>query len=559
MEDHTFFGRKNSANLVKALMLIFSVLILIIPDILISSDESLISILMFLTYKVSILLFIGSFVLSILRSYYYTYLVVGIPYLISSFFEIPNVLILDQYITVDNVKAVFYTNGNEMSDFLSKFSAYFMMPLVILFLYVLVLLKLRSFKYSFKTKRILAFSFLFLIVSVTIPVIRYYNSPMRFKDHNRPLYIIKKYYLKQHPFNLYYRLYEYSRIRHKFNESKKQKETFKFGVQNNLEDAAKNPELVIFFIGEKSRYLNWSVNGYDRETSPYLSKIDELITFSRHYSNANSTSNSIPLIITQATPGNPGIAFSQKTIVSLFKEAGYKTAWISAQNVFDYLENEDEVDTLVQLYKKSSYSDLDIIPVFNSVLKKDHYDKLFVVINLLGGHHHKLPDRFYVFSPNNKNSDYEVSYKNRQVFINEYDNMILLEDSVISKVIKLTEKQSLSSIVVFTSDHGCNLFENSNLFGYGSSHPTENELHVPLFIWASEKYCKNNPAEWTVLKSHREVLTTNDNLFYTLADMAHIKYKLYKNSLSIADTSYVSSDPLPLYINGGLKYFDVSK
>jgi glucan phosphoethanolaminetransferase (alkaline phosphatase superfamily) len=543
----------------RILILIFSVVILIIPDILISRDSGLVSILIFLISKVSILLFIGLLVLSRLKSYYYTYLIVGLPYLVSSFFEIPNILILDQYITVDNVKAVFYTNGNEISDFASKFSAYFMMPVVILLLYFAILLKLRSFRYNLKRERVLAVSVLFLIVSVTIPVIRYFNSPMRFKDHNRTLYILKKYYLKQHPFNLYYRSYEYYLIRHKFNEAKIQKKSFVFGVQDNDEGAAKKPELVVFLIGEKSRYLNWSVNGYNRETSPNLRSNKHLITFSRHYSNANSTSNSIPLIITQATPENPGIAFSQKTIVSLFKEAGYKTAWISAQNIFDYLENEDEVDTLVQLYKRRSYSDLNILPVFDAVLKDDHHDKLFVVINLLGGHHHKLPDRFNVFEPNNKNNDYEVSYKNRKVFINDYDNMILLEDSVISKVITLTKAQDLSSVVLFTSDHGCNLFENSNLFGYGSSNPTEKELHIPLFIWASEKYRNNSAGKWNILKSRKGVLTTNDNLFYTLADLAHIKYKLYKSSLSIADTSYIPSDQIPLYINGGLKYFDVTK
>jgi glucan phosphoethanolaminetransferase (alkaline phosphatase superfamily) len=145
----------------RILFLIFSVVILLIPDILISRDSGLVSILIFLISKVSILLFIGLLVLSKLKSYYYTYLIVGLPYLVSSFFEIPNILILDQYITVDNVKAVFYTNGNEISDFASKFSAYFMMPVVILFLYFAILLKLRSFRDNLKRESISGISCVF--------------------------------------------------------------------------------------------------------------------------------------------------------------------------------------------------------------------------------------------------------------------------------------------------------------------------------------------------------------------------------------------------------------
>ncbi len=138
---------------------------------------------------------------------------------------------------------------------------------------------------------------------------------------------------------------------------------------------------------------------------------------------------------------------------------------------------------------------------------------------------------------------------NAPIFINTYDNMMLFQDYVLSEITKMTEGQNVSSVVMFTADHGCNLFDNGKaLFGYGSANPTEKETHVPMFISVSDKYIKTNHNKYKNLLDHRNLLTTNNNLFYSLADLANIKYKSFVKQQSISDSSFVEYPSRFVYV-----------
>jgi glucan phosphoethanolaminetransferase (alkaline phosphatase superfamily) len=206
----------------------------------------------------------------------------------------------------------------------------------------------------------------------------------------------------------------------------------------------------------------------------------------------------------------------------------------------------------------ANHTDLDILPVFNSVVNKKSAKNKFIVINMIGGHG-KIPAKFQQFSPNSSHKDYPVTFENASVFINDYDNMILLQDYVLSELIKNTSQQSLSSVLLFTADHGCNLFDSGKiLFGYGSSNPTEKETHVPLLIWGSDKFRKNNP-KFTNLLNHTKSLTTNNNVFYTLSDLSNIKYGSFVKSKSIADPTYHEPSSRFVFVNNAAMEFKKDK
>jgi glucan phosphoethanolaminetransferase (alkaline phosphatase superfamily) len=390
-----------------------------------------------------------------------------------------------------------------------------------------------------------AFLSLFMSISVSFYILS--TTPIYISGKNLADYNFKQYYLKQHPLSVYYRTYEFMYYKYRTNKFKKEKDSFKFNV-TNPKDTLK-PKIVVLIIGERTRYSNWSINGYSRETNPCLREQQNLISFSNNFSNANCTANSIPLIITQATPQIPDLAFKQKTIVSLFKEAGYETIWISSQaNCFDFIDNKNEMDQLFEVYNTKNHTDLDIIPIFKNVVNKKPSKNKFIVINMLGGHG-KIPKKFELFSPNSSHKDYPVTFSNSHIFINDYDNMICLQDFVLSELIKATDKQSLSSLLLFTADHGCNLFDNGKiLFGYGSTNPTKKETHVPLIVWASDKFIKSN-TKFNILNKHKKMLTTNNNIFYTLADLSNIKYKSFVKTKSISDSSFIEPTSRFVFVN----------
>ncbi|KIA99802.1 hypothetical protein OA93_02990 [Flavobacterium sp. KMS] len=536
----------------KIILILFSILILIVPDIIINRGEGLLTFGLTIFSKCCFYLFLYLIILNLLKSYFWTYFILGFFYLLSSCIEVINVIILGNYTTVDNIKALFYTSSSEMEEFINGFYVYILLPIILVVVYVFILLKFRGFKY----KRIPYCNFIAifcLLISFALSYLKVYNSSAYYSGKNLMNITLRQHFLKEHPLSLYYRVYEFGIIMNKFGKYNKEKKAFSFGVINKKEVG--KPELVVLVIGERIRYSNWGINGYKRSTSTNLDNLSNLISFDRHYSNGNSTVASIPLLITQATPQKPEIAYSEKTIVSLFKEAGYETVWISNQNIFDYINNKDEADKLFELYRKKS-TDLDIIPVFNEVLNKKESKKRLIVINMIGGHG-KIPENFNLYKPNNSKENYPVTIENAPIFINNYDNMIRLQDFVLGKIINLVQKENKSSVFMFTADHGCNLFDDSQaLFGYGSQNPTEKETHIPLFIWGSSKYIEENAEKFDNLKKHKKYLTTNNDLFYTLADLASIKYTDFKKNQSIADSTYSVYKERYVYVNGNAMKFN---
>ncbi|MFK5958966.1 MAG: phosphoethanolamine transferase [Lutibacter sp.] len=549
-ETRTMELNKNLIS--KILIIIFSILILIIPDIIINFKKDILTFFLILISKISLFLFLDLILLRLTKSYFTSYLILGSIYLISSIIETVNICLLNNYVTLDNIKALFYTSKSEIIEFYHQFYLYFLIPISIIILFFLILKKIRLYSYNIKNNRLIVlFSIISLLLTISISTFFISSSSQFYSGKNLIKYTFKQYYVKQHPFNVFYRTYEFVLSRSRFNKYKTLKENFKFNILDKI-DYLKKPDIVILIIGERIRYSNWSINGYNRKTSPNLDTIENLISFNKHYSNGNSTAGSIPLLITQATPQNPEFAYSQKTIVSLFKEADYKTIWISNQNIFDYIENKNEPDNVFELYKRK-HTDLDILPVFDSIIKVKDNNKKFIVINMVGGHG-SIPKLFNKFQPSSFLKNYPVNFKNKFIFINDYDNMILLQDFVLSKIIRLTKRKNLSSIILFTPDHGCNLFENENLFGYGSANPTEKETHIPLFIWGSNKFIKNN-YKYSNLIRHKNLMTTNDNIFYTLADLANIRYASFLKNKSIADSSYNEPNSRFVYINGTFRKY----
>jgi glucan phosphoethanolaminetransferase (alkaline phosphatase superfamily) len=99
-------------------------------------------------------------------------------------------------------------------------------------------------------------------------------------------------------------------------------------------------EIYVVVLGETSRRVNWSLYGYPRATTPRLDAIkDDLIVFDRVSSNATNTILSVPLALTRATAATRGVARSERSIITLLRQAGFETFWISNQERSDVLLN----------------------------------------------------------------------------------------------------------------------------------------------------------------------------------------------------------------------------
>jgi len=321
---------------------------------------------------------------------------------------------------------------------------------------------------------------------------------------------------------------------------------FHFDVKKAKRDTKK--ETFIFVIGEASRRDYYSLYGYYRNTSPNLSALNGISVFTDAISPANTTVPSLMAVLHLSTAEDNSLFYKTKSIVSLAKEAGYKTWWISAQSRFGRYETsvtssgiESDVKHFIEEGRTLSRGyDEALLPFIEDSLA-DPVMKKFIVMHLYGSHisyKKRYPESFSSFK------SIPVGYENHsskiQSRVNEYANSISYTDSVLGRLIKKADDKEQQICVVYIADHGEYLADDLNhySFGHGSNPPYKVEVEVPLIVWCSEEYRQANPDKWRDILNNRSLPINLEDMFYSLSDLMHINYKLMKPERSFFNAKF---------------------
>ena len=315
----------------------------------------------------------------------------------------------------------------------------------------------------------------------------------------------------------------------------------------------KGRKIYVLIIGESSRYDHWHINGYSRKTSPILDTMTHVISFTNAFSGAYFTYLSVPQIITRARPGYMDRQFKEKSILSIFKELGFKTIWISNQDKDYYTgsftlhaENADIhifPDDRIVPDIRNRY-DGKYIPVIDSILRSSN-SNIFLVFHTLGSHWNyadRYPDSFDIFQPSGKKINIQkpsIGLKN--VIINSYDNSILYTDNIIASIIKLVDGFKSISFVFYLSDHGEDLFDNNPSKLLFHLYPSYQTLHIPLFVWTSSTYDSLFPGKVATLKKNNSILLSTNDVFYTIVGMSDIRFRLYDSTFDFSSPYFRQS------------------
>ncbi len=326
-------------------------------------------------------------------------------------------------------------------------------------------------------------------------------------------------------------------------------ENFEFNTIKKEDDEC---ELYIFVMGESARYANFGVNGYSRNTTPFLDSLNragKLLVFSNVYASANLTNNVHPIILTRATVPDRNRSNEEKSIISLCKTAGFKTYLLSNQGEnemflrqialeadYNYISNND--------FKFDGKYDGLLLPQIDSILNiKDKKKCLFLFT--IGSHYKynfRYPAQFEQFKPTVAKSyfNYEIVEKNKDLFINAYDNSVLYTDYFLHEIIQKAEQRDCKSAVFYISDHGENIFDSPGVnLGHGTLVPTGQELHVPMFIWLSDSYLQKNDPVFSSLKNNTDKKINSANVFPAFANIAGIEYDLYQKERDFSAKTFV--------------------
>ncbi len=327
------------------------------------------------------------------------------------------------------------------------------------------------------------------------------------------------------------------------------KKLSRFRFESKQNPAEHSPEVYVLVIGETARYASFHINGYARETSPNLEKIPNLVSFTNMYTSANLTELSVPQLITRATPQNFDLQYKEKTILDAFSEAGFFTAWISDQSSKNAVVNRLKSTAGYCYFSKTDFDsdhnyDGYLLKNLDKVLRSPA-SKKFIVIHTLGSHFrysNRYPASFEKFRPNIGKTGYDqLTADNKEEIVNSYDNSVLYTDWFLSQVVSRIRKTGSASAMLYLSDHGDNLFDDSRqLMGHGTANPTKYEYHIPCFVWLSDLYMKNHPQQTRALEENRNKRASSTSTFYTLLDMANIRYRnsAAEISKSLANPAY---------------------
>ncbi|MFL1780366.1 Phosphoethanolamine transferase-like protein [Candidatus Hepatincolaceae symbiont of Richtersius coronifer] len=386
-------------------------------------------------------------------------------------------------------------------------------------------------------------SILFMIIAVTVATIYVINPKL---SNKRLVLSSLSIYL---PFNYVAALYQH------FAVIKKSQYTNLIDIVKiapfNFKDSSLNNEdiNIILVIGESARADRQSLNGYIRETNPNLSKIDNLISFSKVTSCATLSRVSVNCLLSHKTAQDFELPVTHTNLIAAFKSLGFSTHFLSTQTMYEknsnnFLVAAKEADEIVfantiKTIMPSGVSIYDehIFPFIDKLLKKPKTNlphKRLIVMYLLGSHlpyETRYPDKFRIFPPDTSN--YLINLNNR------YDNSILYTDYFLSELIKKFENSK--TFLYYVADHGESLGEN-DVFFHGSplSIAPKEQLNVAQFIWFSKSLIKFMPKQYDLIRAKKDDPINHDYVFNTLFDCFNITSELVNTNLSLCQSEVVT-------------------
>lgn len=290
---------------------------------------------------------------------------------------------------------------------------------------------------------------------------------------------------------------------------------------------------IVWIIDESVTGSYLSVNGYERNTTPYLKAFAKQSNQMANFGVVNSISNCsgksnlflrVGMTPREKVEVEKGM-YTLPTIFQYAKRAGYTTWLFDSQTQKDYLQNyltlydKESIDyfkTLgveIKRDEKDRYSLDDFVKVVNGA---ERNSKNFIVVVKYGAH---FP---YLTSYNHEHSPFkpvlEMAYRSmtmesKDKLVNTYLNAIYSSVDLYLKAV--LEKIDLSKTILFyTSDHGQNLLETENLIRPHCNDEAlvKNEISVPLFVF-HEKAKEMFPVEKDMFYSQIQMFPSTLLLF----------------------------------------------
>jgi len=320
-------------------------------------------------------------------------------------------------------------------------------------------------------------------------------------------------------------------------------------------DAVKGPiwvgrarrTVTVIVVGETARAMNFSINGYGRETNPRLAREAGLINFTHVSSCGTATAVSVPCVFSVFGRGNysEAKARSQEGLLDVLKHAGFEVLW------------RDNNSGCKGTCARVRYEDLSVPAAGDPLCEGDecHDEKLLrglpeairasqgdmvVVLHQMGSHGpaywKRYPPAFGKWGPVCDTPD--LSKCSTEAIVAAYDNTILYTDHVLGSTIDLLRKiaveERIDTAFMYFSDHGESLGE-KNMYLHGAPYfmaPAE-QTRVPMMLWMSDGFQSRFGIDARCVAARSDAPLSHDNVFHSVLGMLDVSTAIYNPGADI--------------------------
>lgn len=311
-----------------------------------------------------------------------------------------------------------------------------------------------------------------------------------------------------------------------------------YAYQKETWHARKKPVVLVLVVGETARAADFSLNGHERETNPYL-KREDIINFTNVTSCGTATAVSLPCMFSDLGRDNfePEIALRRGNLLDVLVKADIDVLWrdnnSGCKGICARVASEDLSNVNVQGLCDSGEC-FDEVLLHGLKERINLYGKPQVIVLHQKGSHgpayaRRYPSQFEKFKPACQSID--LSRCPPEEIHNAYDNTILYTDYVLAKIIAILKERSdkVDSALLYVSDHGESLGE-FGLYLHGAPRAIAPavQYEIPMLAWFSTGFASAFKLDVSCVRNKAENMYSHDNLFHSVTGILDVGTAFYQ-------------------------------
>ena len=315
--------------------------------------------------------------------------------------------------------------------------------------------------------------------------------------------------------------------------------------------------VTVVVVGETARAMNFSLNGYRRDTNPRLAQQPGLLNFGQVQSCGTSTAVSVPCVFSSLARADysEDKAKAQEGLLDVLSHAGLDVLWrdnnSGCKGACDRVTYEDMSEPKAgdPFCNKEECYDERLLQGLPDIIRKARQD-LVIVLHQKGSHGpaywKRYPPAFQRFGPVCTSNELEKC--SQESIVAAYDNTILYTDYFLSKTIDLlraaSAEEGIDTALMYFSDHGESLGE-KNMYLHGAPYiiSPEEQRHIPFMLWLNDGFRDQFNIDQRCMEARRDQEFSHDNVFHSVLGMLNINTAVYNPQLDMFHACTLANQP----------------